>query len=230
MIPKWRRVQDDLVRRLRAGEFDVRFPSEVDLVAEYEVSRNTVRQALARLRAEGAVTAARGRRPEVRVPSAVEQPLGTLYSLRASVRTAGLTQRSTVRRLDVRADGVAAGHLGLDGSTPLVYLERLRLAGDEPLAIDRVWIPAEHGRCLLSADMTSTGVYEVLGQHCGLHLDRGQENIRAVAFSPAERTALATDVGLSIHRLSHAQGIPMEWRHTLVRGDRFTLTAHFGAP
>lgn len=45
---------------------------------------------------------------------------------------AGQEQRSIVRTLDVRADGVAAARLGLEEPTPLVYLERLRLAADEP--------------------------------------------------------------------------------------------------
>ncbi|WP_245782603.1 GntR family transcriptional regulator [Actinokineospora terrae] len=227
MDTRWQRVQDDLLRRIRAGEFAAHFPSEAEVVAEYEVSRTTARRALQRLRAEGVVTAERGKRPRLRVEQGVEQPLGTLYSLNASVRTAGLTQRSVVRRLEVHADGVVADHLGLDGSTPLVHLERLRLAGDEPLALDRVWLPADHGRALLTADLTAIGVYAVL-ERTGLHLDRARENIRAVAFSSLERTLLTCPVGLSIHRLSHAQGQPMEWRHTLVRGDRFTLTAAFG--
>ncbi|GAA2966360.1 GntR family transcriptional regulator [Actinokineospora diospyrosa] len=224
---RWRRVQDDLLRRLRDGEFDGFFPSEAELVAHYGVSRTTVRRALSKLRADGVVTAERGRRPRVRAEQGVEQPLGTLYSLNASVRTAGLTQCSVVRKLEVHADGVVADHLGLDGSAPLVHLERLRLAGDEPLAIDRVWLPAEHGRCLLSADLTDVGVYAVLAR-TGLRLDRARESIRAVALSPVERAVLGCGVGFSIHRLSRAQGQPMEWRHTLVRGDRFTLTAAFG--
>ena len=76
------------------------------------------------------MTAARGRKPQL-APTEVEQPLGALASLFASVERRGLAQRSVVRRLDLRADGVVATRLGLEESAPLVYLERLRLAGDE---------------------------------------------------------------------------------------------------
>ena len=31
------------------------------------------------------------------------------------------------------------------------------------------------------------------------------------------------------NRLGHVQGRPVEWRHTLIRGDRFALTAEFSA-
>jgi hypothetical protein len=55
------------------------------LVGEYKVSRNTVREALRRLRADGVVVAERGRRPPVATPAEIEQPVGALYCLFASV-------------------------------------------------------------------------------------------------------------------------------------------------
>ena len=67
-----------------------------------------------------------------------------------------------VRALDVRADGVIAPRLGLEESTPLVYLERLRLLDGEPLALDRVWLPASIGEPLLGVDFRRTGVYDEL--------------------------------------------------------------------
>ncbi|MFE0019659.1 GntR family transcriptional regulator [Amycolatopsis sp. NPDC059021] len=228
--PLWQRIQNAVLERLRAGEFAERFPGELELVAEYGVSRTTVRRALTQLRADGVVSAERGKRPRLHPARDVEQPLGSLYSLHATVRTTERSQRSVVRRLDVHADGVIADHLGLDGSAPLVHVERLRLAGEEPLALDRVWLPADRASCLLDADLTHTGVYAVLARCANLRLDRGRETIRAVVLTPADCATLGCapgSAGLSIHRLSHAKGVPLEWRHTLVRGDRFTLTATF---
>jgi len=46
-----------------------------------------------------------------------------------------LEQRSLVRFLEVRQDGVVATRFGLEESTPLVYLERLRLAGQEDVVV-----------------------------------------------------------------------------------------------
>ncbi|MEU4744235.1 GntR family transcriptional regulator [Actinosynnema sp. NPDC023658] len=225
--PLWRQLQDDLVARLRSGEFDRGFPGELALVDDYRVSRHTVRQALHQLRADGVVVAERGRQPRVSAAADVEQPLDTLYSLFASVEAAGLEQRSVVRVLDVRADGVIADQLGLEGSTPLVHLERLRLAGGEPLAIDRVWLPADLAAPLLAADFTRTSLYSVLTERTGIRLDHSRETIKAVVPTAAERSLLrcGPDVAcLSIHRLGRAQGRPVEWRHTMVRGDRYAVT------
>lgn len=230
--PLWRQLQDDLLARLDAGEFAERFPGELALVDDYGVSRHTVRQALRQLRAEGMVTAERGRQPRVGPEPEIEQPLGVLYSLFASVEAAGLSQHSVVRALDLRADGVVAQRLGLDGSTPLLYLERLRLAGDEPLALDRVWLPAEIAEPLLEVDFTHTALYTELAERTGVRLDQGEETIRAVLPTPVERARLRCPpetAALSVHRLGRRRGVPLEWRHTLIRSDRFALTAEFTA-
>jgi GntR family transcriptional regulator len=231
-LPLWAQLHGDLMRRLGAGEFREAFPGELALVSEYDVSRHTVREALRRLRADGVVSAQRGRAPRISPAPEIEQPLGALYSLFASVEAAGLEQRSVVRVLDLRADGVIAPRLGLEESTPLLYLERLRLAGGEPLAVDRVWLPASIGSSLLDADFTHTALYDELAARAGVRLEGGEEHIRAVVPTRAERDLLSIgpDVAaFAIDRLGCAAGRPVEWRHTLVRGDRFSVTAEFSA-
>ena len=178
-VPLWQQLLADLRTRLGDGEFSSDFPGELELVEQYAVSRHTVRESLRHLRTEGVVTANRGRRPRL-APAEVEQPLGALPSLFATVESRGLEQRSQVRALDLRADGVVAVRLGLEESTPLVYLERLRLAGDEPLALDRTWLPADVAQPLLDADFTRTALYDELAQHCGIRLTGGRERVRAV--------------------------------------------------
>jgi GntR family transcriptional regulator len=228
----WVQLLEDLRRRLAEGEFAAAFPGELALVEQYGVSRHTVRQALRSLRSEGAVSAERGRSPRVMPPAGIEQQLGTLYSLFDSVEATGVAQRSIVHTLGTRADGVIATRLGLEESTPLVYLERLRLAGTEPLAVDRVWLPASLATPLLDVDFGRTALYDEYARLCGVHLTGGQEQIRAVVPTPTERNLLGIGEGVAalvIERLGCAHGFPVEWRQTLVRGDRFRVTANFPA-
>ncbi len=228
----WEQLLADLRRRLAEGEFTASFPGELSLVEEYRVSRQTVREALRRLRAEGVVTAARGKRPRVVEPVEIEQPLGALYSLFASVEATGMEQRSVVQVLDVRTDGEVAARLGRAPSTPLVYLERLRLAGGDPLAVDRVWLPEALAAPLLEVDFARTALYDDYARRCGVVATGGTEHIRAVVPTPAQRKLLEIGEGVAvfaIDRLGCAGGRPVEWRNTVVRGDRFGLTAHFSA-
>jgi GntR family transcriptional regulator len=229
-LPLWAQLRDDLRRRLEEGAFDEDFPGELALVDAYGVSRHTVRSALAELRAEGIVVAERGRRPRLAGHDLITQPLGALYSLFALVEEAGLAQTSIVRVRDVRADGVIADRLLLEASTPLFHLERLRLAGDEPLALDSVWLPADLAAPLLEADFSRTALYDELASRAGVRLDGGHEHIRAVVPSRAQQRLLELprSVGvLAIDRLGYSGDRPVEWRHTLIRGDRFSLTADF---
>jgi GntR family transcriptional regulator len=230
-VPLWQQLLADLRARLAAGEFTAGFPGELALTEQYAVSRHTVREALRHLREEGAVTAARGRKPQL-ATAEIEQPLGALASLFATVEASGLEQRNVVRRLQVLADGVIATRFGLEEAAPLVYLERLRLAGDEPLALDRVWLPAEAASPLLEADFTHTALYDELAAHCGIRLTGGRERVRAVLATPGERALLqlpATAALLLVERTGRLHGRPVEFRHTLVRGDRYAVTAEFSS-
>ncbi len=67
----------------------------------------------------------------------IDQPLAALYRLFASVEGAGLAQRSVVQPLDIRTDPTTSAGLRLVADAPLVYLQRLRLAGVSPRTLDR---------------------------------------------------------------------------------------------
>lgn len=229
-LPLWAQLRADLLRRLAAGAFDEDFPGELALASDYRVSRHTVRSALRELRADGVVLAERGRRPRLADP--IGQPIGTVYSLFASVEAAGLRQTSLVRSIGLRADGVVADRLGLEGSVPLFRLERLRLAAGEPLALDTVWLPGDVGSALLEVTFSHTALYDELEARTGVRVDGGREQITGVVPTQAERRLLGIGpaIGaLAISRLGYAGSRPVEWRHTLIRGDRFCLLAEFSA-
>lgn len=225
-LPLWAQVHDDLLRRLEAKAFRTDFPGEHELVAEYGVSRHTVREALRRLRQAGVLDSTRGRRTQVR-RSRIEQPLGAVYSLFSEVEARGMRQRSDVLRREVRRDSGVAGRLGLPAETDLVYVERVRCADDEPLALDRTWLRADLALSLLTADLTATGIYTELAR-VRVRVTDGRERIHAAVPTVEQRRQLRLGRGVAllvIERVGRMDGEAIEWRETLVRGDRFSLTA-----
>jgi len=228
-MPLWAQVLDDLRRRIERGEFRSRFPTDAELTAQYGVSRHTVREAARRLQNERVIDRGRGQGTFIR-PRVIEQPLGTLYSLFKSVEEHGYTQRSIVRYLEERTDAKAAMILGRPADEPLVYLERLRLADDEPIFLDCSWLPAAIARPLLDVDFTHTALYRELQSRCGVVPDAGWERLAPVlpAREQRELLGLAARVpALAIERLASQQGAAVEWRHGLVRGDRFSYVARW---
>lgn len=228
VVPLWSQLLFDLRRRLAAGEFDDSFPGELALVEDYRVSRTTVREALRHLRSDGTVIAGRGRRPRLAAPAGIQQPLGALYSLFASVEHAGMRQRSVVLYVGLCTEPSVAAHLRLGPSTDLFHLERIRLADEEPLAIDRAWFPATIGARLADADFSHTSLYGELVRRTGVRLTGGRETIHARLPSAGEQEALGVGSEVpvfSIHRLGCVGGRPIEWRHSVVRADSFSMVA-----
>ena len=229
-MPLWAQLQHDLDRRLALGAFDDGFPAEMDLVEAYEVSRHTVREALRRLREAGVLDSARGRGTQVR--RGIEQPLGSLYSLFREVEARGMTQTSTVLALRLEKNADAAEALGMTPDTPLVYLERVRLADDEPLAYDQVWLPSDAAGPLMDADFTHAALYDELASRCGIRMTGGRERITACVPPPSLRAFLRLPRGeacLRVERTGCAGSRTVERRLTLVRGDRYAVLADWSA-
>lgn len=230
-LPLWAQIADDLRRRLLDGQFEDRFPTDEELKRHYDVSRQTVREAVRHLTTEGLVVRQRGRGSSVTAP-VLEQPLQSLYSLASTVRASGIDERSTVLAAEQRrAPADVAARLGVDVGADAVYVERLRIAGRDPIAWDRSWLPGR-AEALLGADLSSGGLYELLAAHCSLRITGGWERIRPVVPQPAERKLLRLPprtAAFSIERLALVGEEPTEWRQSLIRGDRYSLIAQWPA-
>ncbi len=223
-VPLWAQLEADLRRRLAEGEFSRQFPTDRELVEAYGVSRHTVRDAVDRLCAAGLLERRRGRGTFVRPE--FEQPAGALYALFRSVEAQGAQQTIELRALTECADAAAALHLEVRPSTPLVLIDRMRLADGIPLAIDRVWLPADVARPLLDADLEHGVLYHELSQRCDVHIIGGWERIRPAIPSQPDCAALriTPDTAVfTIERLGRDATRPIEWRISKVRGDRYSF-------
>lgn len=228
-MPLWAQVLADLRARLEAGEFTDEFPTDLELTAEYGVSRHTAREAVRRLQAEGVVSRERGRGTFVRSPS-FEQPTGAIYSLFRAIEAEGLEQRSEVLDLSLVVDVEVAERLGLPADAELVRIERLRSADGHPLAHDTAWLPAELARPLLEVDFGHTALYDELADRCGVRPTAGTEWIATELPGEVDRSLLGVAARQPVFRIRRrvlAGDRPIEWRETVIRGDRYTFVAQW---
>lgn len=229
--PLWAQLEHELRRRMELGHFVDRFPTDRELMEIYCVSRHTARHAVSQLGADGILRRSRGIGTSVD-PRTFERSLGALYSLFQVVEESGVPQRSEVRTLARVRDADAAVRLGRHPDTELVYIDRVRFAGDEPLALDRIWLPSEIAEPLLDADFTRTSLYNELERTIGKRPNEGWERIHPSIPTPDERKCLDLDEGeavFSVERLGTHNGEPLEWRVTTIRGGRFTFVADWTA-
>lgn len=230
-MPLWAQVEKDLRARVEAGEFPDSFPTDLELTKAYDVSRHTVREAIRHLNRTGMLKRERGRGTVVN-KAEFEQSLGALYSLFESVESQGVAQDSELLRCEIVTDAEAASHLGVDPDTDLVVVERLRLAGGSPLAIDRAWLNAAAAKPLLKVDWSHTALYDELAKMKAPVPNQGWERLTPIVPKPADRSRLDLrkgDAAFFLERLGSCDGVPVEWRTTIIRGDRYRFVTDWAA-
>ena len=110
------------------------------------------------------------------------------------------------------------------------WVERLRYADGEPLALDlsAILLDAAQRQLFAGADLTKGSLYGLLEAHCGLRVTGGTEQLRAVTCGTAERKLLRPGRGegvFEVERVAYAGELALEWRRSLVRGRGYVLSA-----
>lgn len=231
-LPLWAQIVEDLRSRLAVGEFDERFPTDEDLVSRYGVSRQTVREAVRRLQATGLLERQRGRGTRL-VRPVLEQPVSSLYSLARTVSAHGMSERSEIRVARRQpASQAVAGQLHVEPGVPVLYLERLRLADEQPLSLEQSWLPWSIAAPLLRhrSEMEHGPLYQTLAARCGVRVTSTKERISPIVPPPSDRQLLGMPARAAAFLVEHtasADGVPVEWRSGTVRGDRYCFTAEW---
>lgn len=229
--PLWAQLAAMLRRRLADGTYSEGFPTEMELVAGFGVSRATVREAIRRLREEGLLDTRRGSGTFVVRRRLEESVIGSL-GLARSLRAAGHEEESTVLRLEEGAAGEVAAVLKLKPKAPVVWLERLRHADGTVLALERSALVLPRAVPKLdAADLERGSLYEVLAERCGIEIIGASEQVRAVTANEEEERLLELEPGegvFEVERVSYGQSAPVEWRRSLLRGSAFVFSAGWG--
>ena len=221
------RLEDAIARGMLTPH--QRIPSERQLSERFGVSRMTVRQALDAMTHARLLYSHAGRGTFVSDRKIIQQPLQHLTSFTQDILARGM--RPSSRVLDgriVHASFEMARLFGLAPTVEIVRLTRLRLADDEPLAIETVHIPAPYVPGLLDRDLTAESLYTVLSREYGLSLRGARQTIEAAAPTPEEMGLFAIDTPqpvLKISRLTFdANDRVVEYVRSVYRGDRYHLT------
>jgi GntR family transcriptional regulator len=196
-------LRDEITRGVYAGAGAL--PREVDLCERFDVSRATVRRALADLAALGLVERRHGLGTFVRtdLPARPTVPtLGVVDSLRD---TAAQTRVKVLQLEHELPPADVALALGVPASDKAMHAVRLRSVEDTPVMLTDAWVPARHGKTVNISLLRKRALYEVL-QDQGVRFGRVIQELSAVLADPERAHLLAVDVGsplLKMARLMH---------------------------
>lgn len=151
--PKYRQVADALRREIVNGAFerDRRLPSESELSARFDASRNTVRSGLALLVSEGLITSSQGLGYEVRSQEVFELNASRFENLEfpqngdaynTDVTNAGRRPRQTFRVEMLPAPEEVAERLKIEKGSKTVLRFCHRYVDDVPWSTQATYYPA----------------------------------------------------------------------------------------
>ncbi|MEV5751476.1 GntR family transcriptional regulator [Actinoallomurus sp. NPDC052308] len=220
-----------VAQQLEAAIHDGRLPSgsrlanEIQLADRYGLSRPTIRQAIQHLVDKGLLVRKRGVGTQV-VQAQVRRSV-ELTSLYDDLLAAGRSPATRVLELGtLPADEAVARELDVAPGTEVVRLRRLRLTGEEPLALLTNYLPA--GLVALTADgLAAHGLYEML-RAAGVNLRIAHQTIGARGATAAEARLLAERRGvplLTMTRIAYDdKGRPAEYGRHVYRAGRYSFT------
>lgn len=225
-IPLYYQLKTILLDSILQGKWMVGelLPSENDLAKEYQVSRATVRRALAELQREGRIATRKGKGSIVAQPK-MEQDLLRFYSLARSFgKGPHHISSRTLHREKTTADPVVARYLQIEITAPVVIMTRLRYVDRDPIMLETSYLPSSI--CPdLEQEIHIEALYDHLETRYGIVVSRAEEFLQAVAATPEEATHLSLPRGVPVFLVERISYTPeskaVEFRRSVVRGDRF---------
>lgn len=226
-MPLYYQLKQILTTQIESGELkpgDI-LPTEHQIQEIYDVSRTTVRQALAELEAEGKVSRYRGRGTFVNKPKISHNP-EEYPNLAARLSQQGinagwklLSHGWVAPPADIRDE------LGLSSEQKAYCLRRLRLEDEDPIGYHIAYVSPYFATAIEQSSFTEGGSLRYLRAPNILEKSTANRIIEAVPASLEESALLNIAKGAPLLRIKrlvmNQDNQPVESFRGLYRGDRF---------
>jgi GntR family transcriptional regulator len=231
-LPRYYQLKEIMREKITSGEWkpgDL-IPSERELGEQYGISRMTARQAITELVNEGLFYREQGKGTFVSRHK-ITQQLIHLTGFTEDIRARG--QRPGTRVLAARmqpADETVAERLRIKAGQPIFFLQRLRLADDEPLALEMSHLYFIGCEKLLEEDFEHKSLYQSLESKYGIPLVEAEQEIEAGLFDEENARLLKVPVNsaaLFTRRITYTErDQPIEFAKAIYCGNKYTYYTH----
>ena len=215
-------IKEDLFHKLRSSDWPPgsELPSEQNLCAHFNVSRGTLRRALADLVTEGYLERHSGRGTFVCHPK-LESGVTSAYS-RLSVVGPEVDRGAQI--LDCRR--ITPNHhvaMVMQSNEPVWRLERVRFTQQQPVTLQTSFIPVALCPDLDKQGLTSQHLIEVMRDNYGIHLASAIEYLEPAAADGHAAKHLGVPLHAPVFRIERTtyavDGRVVEYRNAILRGD-----------
>lgn len=227
--PRYEQLYRHLAAAIASGALppETQLPPERDLAALADVSRVTVRKAVAELVEDGVLDQRRGAGTFVRSQRPkMEHSLSALLSFTEYMRQRGKTSTSRILRAGIFAPTPDEQiGLGLPGGALVARVDRLRSADGQVMALELSSLPTD---ILPRPDEVGPSLYDIL-RAAGCAPARAVQRISAVNLTGADARLLTLAEGTAVLRIDRTaylpSGRPIEYTRGLYRSDIYDFIA-----
>jgi GntR family transcriptional regulator len=231
-LPRYYQLKEIMREKISTGEWvpGGLIPSERELGEQYGISRMTARQAITELVNEGLFFREQGKGTFVSRHK-ITQQLIHLTGFTEDIRARG--QRPGTRVLAAHmqgADDETAERLRIKPGQPVFCLQRLRLADDEPLALETSQLYFIGCEKLLEEDFAQNSLYQLMENKYGILLIEAEQEIEAGLFDEEVAHMLKVPVNsaaLFTRRITYTErDQPIEFAKAIYCGNKYTYYTH----
>ena len=226
-VPLYHQIENDLRRLIGTGNIppDATLPPETHLCRAYDVSRHTIRKALARLVTDDLITRRAGRGTRVKA-QADRMAFSLDRSFTRQMADMGRTARSKVlKQVTDVVDETAPDALQDYVDTQCLRLVRIRFGDDEPIGLQSSVILTERCPGLEKYDFNTESLYDVLSSAYRLVITEIQHTISAVVADEFQAELLRVELGAPLLLVKTtaflADGEVIESTVSYYRADRY---------
>ncbi len=226
---KFNGIYKDIRSKIESGEYkkDTLLPSEHQLIAEYDCSRNTVRRALGLLAEEGYVQSMHGRGVQViyQAPSKASFTFGGIESFAETARRNHLDARTEVIQFaELVVDERIAEKTGHPLGSEVFYIQRKRVLDGKTVILDiNVFLKSEMPE--LTREIAGQSIYNYLENTLHMQIATSNRKINAERATPLDLMNLSLGdydfVSVVTSQTYNSKGVLFEWTQSRHHPDYF---------
>jgi GntR family transcriptional regulator len=222
--PKYQVLRDAVMEIIEELPTGAPIPSERELSARLGSSRMTLRRALDELVRDGYLIRRQGARTYTARPKILQRL--RVISFTEDMARRGMTSSSRTFSSTIGPAGARLGaRLHVSPADPVLTVGRLRLADDEPMAIEWLAVPEALVPGLDGAELTNHSFYRLLAERYGIEIAGGTQTMEPTVTDENDSRLLDVPLhspALYVERVTWtAERQVIEYVRSIYRGDRY---------
>ena len=196
IVPLYKQLKDLLLQEIKEGIYKAnqKIPTELELSEKYQISRMTVRKALAELVEEGVLAKKQGKGTFVQEEKMTEDLSSPNSFTNLCKRNGKVPGGKTLKCTLQEAKDRDRQQLKLENGEMVILVERVRTADDVPVMLEKLYFPG-HLKNILVEDLNNASLYQILLEKYGLQSGNSVMEISVCEATPEEAAELKVKTG-----------------------------------